>query len=271
VLPRRLSVAVFVVLVGYTLAACDDAPTRATAPAADQSLSAQVVDARRASLSTSVFDGDSVINIGQAYDVSQHFYFVVRGSTVPVTRIVSLAFVQTEGSPVSPGAEVCTVPPRGTLVLFCPATNIPGSYSGYWLVTVRAHHARGSFHLYTLTVPNSPLSLTSSFDGDSIIREGHPYDAAKHFFFPVLENGDSVTSDAVVNLPSVQWMLAAGTAPDPAPSCSPALDVLVLDCPASSGTGFTGYYVVSVQEASFNGIANPTFRGAFDLYVNPKS
>lgn len=254
----RCLAAVFIV--GCALSACDTPPSApaATPLRADREMGA----------AAGVFDGDSIVNIGDIYDVRQHFTF---GPGHDVHRIVSVAFVQTEGSRIVPPQEVCSVPPRRALTLVCPATNVPGVYAGYWLVTVKGHHTTGSFHLYVLTVEPSPLSFASVFDGDSIVREGHPYDVAKHFSFPVIEGSDTVTTDAVVNLPSVQWVLFSGVAPNPTPSCPPALDVLVLDCPASSGSGFVGYYAVTVQQASFNGIANPDFRGAFHLYVNARS
>jgi hypothetical protein len=258
VLPRSLGLGASIVTLGFALAACDAPPS---APNATTSRAERDIDGA----ALGAFDGDSIVNLGDVYDVSQHFSFAAGHE---VHRIVSIAFIQTAGSPISPANEVCTVPPRKVLTLVCPATDLPGAYAGYWLVTVKGRGVTGSFHLYVLTVQPSPLTLSSAFDGDSITRAGHPYDVAQHFSFPVLKGLDTVTTDAVVNLPSVQWVLSSGVAPNSPPSCAPALDVLVLDCPASSASGFVGYYSVTVQEASFNGIANPAFRGAFNLYVN---
>jgi hypothetical protein len=183
--PRSLCLGASLFVAGAALTACDAPPSAPSAAAAraDRQADAAVVG---------VFDGDSIVNLGDVYDVRKHFSF--------------------------------------------------GSHE---------------------------VHLSSAFDGDSIVRAGHPYDVAKHFAFSLLEGNDTVTSDAVVNLPSVQWVQYSGVAPSTAPSCTPTLDVLVLNCPASSGSGFVGYYSVMVQEASFNGIANPAFRGAFNLYVNP--
>jgi hypothetical protein len=272
--------------------ACD-APT-SPSRAAESALSSTLRttdDAIRGRRIAGIFDGDSMISIGEPYDVGKHFHFVVRdaaGDSVGFTKVrkvLSFTFVETSGGQIPPGSQVCTVPPPGALVLYCPATdfpgpNSPGAYTGYWLVTVQGHRlpgqprvdVRGTFHWYIRSSLHSPLSMASSFDADSIVRDDRRYDVARHFYFRVVNpQGDSVTSVPVVNLPSVRWVLASGTAPPTAPACAPKLDDVQLLCEPSSGDGFVGYYSVVVQEASFGDISNPAFRGTLDLYVDPRS
>ena len=287
-LPVHLAAIAFAAI--GALAACD-APTSPSAitPRTPSSLLRATDDALRGRRIVGAFDGDSIISIGNPYDVGEHFHFVVRdavGDSVGFTKVrkvLSFTFVETVGGPIPPGSEICTVPPPGALVLYCPATdfpgpNSPGAFAGYWLVTVQGDHVpryprtdvRGTFHLYIRSSPNSPLSMAASFDGDSVVRDGRRYDVARHIFFRVVNQyGDSVTSVPVINLPSVQWVLTSGTVPPSPPICSPKLDVIVLQCEPSSGDGFVGYYSVTVQEASFGDISNPAFRGSFDFYVDP--
>jgi hypothetical protein len=286
--PLRLAITVFAAAVALTACNAPTSPSAVT-PRTPSSLLRATDDALRDRRIVGVFDGDSITSIGDPYDVAEHFHFVVRdaaGDSVGFTKVrkvISFTFIETVGGPIPPGSEICTVPPPGALVLYCPATdfpgpNSPGAFAGYWLVTVQGDHipgvprvdVRGTFHLYIRSSPNSPLSMAASFDGDSVVRDDKRYDVARHFFFRVVNQyGDSVTSVPVINLPSVQWVLVSGTAPPPSPPiCSPTLDVIVLQCEPSSGDGFVGYYSVTVQEASFGDISNPAFRGRFDLYVD---
>ncbi len=119
---------------------------------------------------------------------------------------------------------------------------------------------------------NPQMHLTGAFDGDSNATIGTPYDVTQHFHFIVANaSGDSVGSVPVSSVPSVQWMLATPVAPAPAPSCSVAAGVLTLSCPASSGLGYNGFFVVTVQPGTAAGVTNPSYLGTFDLYVGPTS
>jgi len=114
------------------------------------------------------------------------------------------------------------------------------------------------------------LHFVGVFDGDSAVAVSTPYDVTQHYHFIVADAaGDSITSVPVVNLPAVQWQLVAGLTPAPPPACTPGLDVTTLNCPATSGDSYTGHWAVTVQQGSFDGIANPAYRGAFTLRVGP--
>lgn len=69
-LARSLNVGVSMFAVGYALVACNAPPF---APHAATSRADRDVDAALAG----VFDGDSIVNIGDVYDVAQHFTFGV--------------------------------------------------------------------------------------------------------------------------------------------------------------------------------------------------
>ena len=233
------------------------------------------------------FDGDSTVPIGTAYDVAQHFHFVVENGSndsvgaVAVVNLPSIQWVFQSGQ--APTTTPTCPPSTGVLVLYCQSSDFPGNgsqpaYIGDYIITVQpgsfggvANPAyRPTFDLNVTQPGTSPLTFVAGFDGDSVVGTGTPYDVSQHFHFAIQNAaGDSVGSVPVVNLASIQWVLQSGQAPATSPSCSVGTDVLVLNCPASSGTGFTGNYVVTTQPGSFNGISNPAFRPTFDLLVSP--
>jgi hypothetical protein len=204
------------------------------------------------------------------------------GDTVNYPLLVTLTNAAS-GTPI-PNAPVTwqVLIGNGTVTSSTTATDSAGTSSTRWilgpadssqLVTARTPNAdTGAAVLVSFMATGfarGSLHWLGVFDGDSIVGQDSSYDVANHYHFVIANaQNDSVFYAPVVNLPSVQWELATGTAPSPAPACSVAIDVLTLSCPPSSGSGFTGHYVVTVQEGSFDGIANPAYRGSFDLWVD---
>jgi uncharacterized protein YjdB len=237
-----------------------------------------------------IFDKDSLVPFGVAYDISKHVRWVLKnsaGDSVGATTLATasaVAYVPTLGS-LTPGTCVITT---GTFQAICPDGGSPTTgasltANGYWSVTVHPQPVKGipaqpnmvRWYVNSTLSGSRPLHITAKPSALTTVRAGTAVDVTRADAFLVQTAGGQTV--ATLPIGGIAGEVFADTTIPPGALGTPnttagcTVHGLAITGPEYLGAGppdgsppndlFPYSVVVTTKPATFNGVSNPQVTG----------